>query len=296
MVLDKVMKEVVSVVKERCGAKGLIFSHNAEELPAVAVMGDKLRLRQILINLLDNAVKFTYEDGKVWFLVNIAEETDSYADVDFVIRDTGVGIGEEQRERLFVAFEQGSANSMKHGGAGLGLAISQSLVEMMGGKITVDSVLGQGSIFTFRIRLEKAAELDENSELVIPDLTGKHILSVEDIEINRVVLTELLSETNAEVDEAEDGLEAVEKFKMSPEGYYDFVFMDLLMPNMNGHDAARSIRGLDREDAAKVPIVALSANAYQEDVDQAMEAGMDSHLAKPVDFNEVMRILAEKIK
>jgi signal transduction histidine kinase/CheY-like chemotaxis protein len=294
--LKKVMDEVVSIIGERCSSKGLVFRHNIGELPGTAVLGDKLRLRQILINLLGNSVKFTPEDGEIAFTVQIQEETDADICVEFTVTDTGIGISEEQREKLFIAFEQGSANNMKHVGTGLGLAISQNLVEMMGGRITVDSTPGKGSTFTFKIRLEKAEAVNDDGELVVPDLSGKHILSVEDIEINRMVLAELLAETGAEIDEASDGAEAVEKFKASPEGYYNFVFMDLLMPNMNGHDATRSIRNLEREDAANVPIVALSANAYEEDIKQALEAGMDSHLAKPINFVEVMRVLSEKIK
>jgi signal transduction histidine kinase/CheY-like chemotaxis protein len=294
-VLNKVITEVVSIIRERCFAKALTFNHNAEEMPGTAVIGDKLRLKQVLLNLLGNAVKFTPEDGEISFIIRIKEETDAFLDLEFIVADNGLGITEDQQAQLFIAFEQGSSNSMKHGGTGLGLAISQNLVRMMGGEISVRSTLGKGSVFAFEIRLEKAAGAYAEESPVVPDLTGKHILSVEDIEINRIVLTELLAETNAEIDEAVDGAEAVEKFKASPVGHYAFVFMDLLMPNMNGHDAARHIRSLDREDAAKVPIVALSANAYQDDIDQAIAAGMDSHLAKPVDIAAVMRILAEKI-
>jgi CheY-like chemotaxis protein len=184
---------------------------------------------------------------------------------------------------------------MKHGGAGLGLAISQSLVKMMGSEITCESAPDKGSVFSFNINFEKASVSMDLWTSKIPDLKGKHILIAEDIEINRIVLRELLSETNAEMDEAVDGTEALEKFKASPVGYYEFIFMDLLMPNMNGHDATRAIRALPREDAKNVPIVALSANAYPEDVDQAIEAGMNGHLAKPIDFVNVMRILTERL-
>jgi CheY-like chemotaxis protein len=167
---------------------------------------------------------------------------------------------------------------------------------MMGGTISVKSTPGKGSVFSFRLNFKKAPAARETGEPAAPNLSGKHILSVEDIEINRIVLSELLAETKAAVDDAVDGVQAVEKFKASPEGYYDFIFMDLLMPNMNGYDAARIIRSLPRADAATVPIVALSANAYREDVSHAMAVGMDGHIAKPVDFAELMRVLAEKAK
>ncbi|MDR1419485.1 MAG: response regulator [Treponema sp.] len=294
-VFDRAMNEVVSIAGERCSAKGLVFSHNTGGIPGIAVMGDKLRLKQILINLLGNAVKFTPEDGSVDFTVRITGETASFIDVSFVVTDSGTGITEEQRQKLFSAFEQGSVNSMKHGGTGLGLAISRGLAEMMGGAITVQSAPGKGSVFTLSLRLEKTEAAPAGDGPAVPNLSGRHILSAEDIEINRMVLTELLSETGAVIDQAADGLEAVEKFGASPEGYYCFVFMDLLMPHMNGYDAAMKIRAMDRADAASVPIVALSANAYQEDVQRALDAGMNGHLTKPIDFAALMKTLAEKI-
>ncbi|MDR0904629.1 MAG: response regulator [Oscillospiraceae bacterium] len=294
-VLARAVDDVTVIIREHCNEKGIVFKPNIGGLDATAVSGDKLRLRQVLLNLLGNAVKFTPEDGEVGFDVEVVQNADAFMDVAFTIRDSGIGISEEQKKTLFVAFEQGSSNNMKHIGTGLGLAISQSLVKLMGGEITAESKLGEGSTFSFKLRLEKAGVLLDTGAPVVPNLAGKRILSVEDIEINRVILTEILSETSAEVEEAVDGADAVEKFRISPEGYYSFVFMDLLMPNKGGHDAAREIRALPREDAKIVPIVALSANAYPEDVDASVASGMDGHLAKPVDFDEVMRILAEKI-
>jgi CheY-like chemotaxis protein len=248
-----------------------------------------------LLNLLDNAVKFTPEDGAVDLSARCAAAAPGRLEAVFTVTDNGIGIGAEQQQRLFVPFEQGSVNSMKHGGTGLGLAISQNLAEMMGGRISVRSEPGRGSVFSFCLSLEEAAP-DEEGGPLIPDLSGRRILSVEDIEINRVVLAELLADTGAVIDEAEDGAAAVEKFRASPVGYYCFVFMDLLMPNMDGYEAASAIRALERPDAARVPIVALSANAAQEDVERALQSGMDAHLAKPVDFAAMMRILTEKIK
>ncbi|MDR1603377.1 MAG: response regulator [Gracilibacteraceae bacterium] len=292
--LHRTLTEVASICGERAAAKGLVFSHNSDVLAGVFVLGDQLRLRQILLNLLDNAVKFTPEDGTVDLSLSCAAAEPGRREIVFTVTDSGIGIPAEQRQKLFVPFEQGSVNSMKHGGTGLGLAISQNLAAMMGGDISVQSEPGRGSVFALRLSLEEAAPSEEG-EPQIPDLSGKRILSVEDIEINRIVLTELLADTGAAIDEAEDGAAAVEKFRASPEGYYCFVFMDLLMPNMDGYEAASAIRALDRPDAGQVPIVALSANAGPEDVERALEAGMDAHLAKPVDFAALMRMLTEKI-
>ncbi|MDR0451014.1 MAG: response regulator [Treponema sp.] len=295
-VLNSALANVADIIRERCKAAGLFFSTNTASLEELALIGDKLRLKQVLLNILGNAVKFTREDGKIDFTVKVEAESEARADISFTVSDTGIGISAEQQARLFTPFEQGNSNSMKHQGTGLGLAISQRLVSMMGGgPIRVESGPGRGSVFSFRLGFEKAPPR-KTGETEVLDLSGKRILSVEDIEINRMVLNELLAETRAEVDEAADGLEAVEKFKSSPVGYYSFIFMDLLMPNMNGYEAARGIRKLDRPDAATVPIVALSANAYKEDVKEAIKAGMDSHLSKPVDFPALMRVLAEKIK
>ncbi|MDR1320827.1 MAG: response regulator [Gracilibacteraceae bacterium] len=291
--LNKTLGEIASISGERCAAKGLVFKHNIADLPAAAVSGDQLRLRQILLNLLDNAMKFTPEDGNVSLTVVCADESPERLEVVFTVADDGIGISAEQQEKLFIPFEQGSINSMKHGGTGLGLAISQNLAAMMGSHISVQSALDQGSAFSFRLPLPKEPAGEE--EPAIPDLSGKHILSAEDIEINRLVLSELLAETRAEIDEAEDGAAAVEKFASSPEGYYCFVFMDLLMPNMDGYEATAAIRKLERPDAARVPIVALSANAYPDDIDRALQAGMNAHLAKPVDFAALIRVLTEEI-
>jgi signal transduction histidine kinase/CheY-like chemotaxis protein len=296
-VLNDALRNVADIIRERCSAKGLIFSYTGEySLSGLTVLGDKLRLKQVLINILGNAVKFTGEDGHVDFTVKLEGETKTVSEVSFAVKDTGIGMTDEQMEKLFIPFEQGSVNRMKYDGTGLGLAISQSLVKMMGGKISVKSDWGKGSAFSFRLKFENAPALRETGEPEAPNLSGRHILSVEDIEINRIVLEELLAETKATVDSAADGVQAIEKFKASPEGYYDFIFMDLLMPNMNGYDAARNIRHLTRSDAVMVPIFALSANAYQEDISQAMAAGMNGHIAKPVNFVELMRVLAENAK
>jgi CheY-like chemotaxis protein len=205
---------------------------------------------------------------------------------------------EEQQEKLFTAFEQtDSTIAVRFGGTGLGLAISQNLVGQMGGTITVTSSPGKGSRFTFTIHLEKTALAEEQAAPaggIIPDLTGKHILLAEDIEINRLILKELLSETHVEIDEAADGQEALDMFIANP-GRYDLIFMDVQMPKMDGYETCRRIRSFNRSDAADVPIIAMTANAYREDIDKAREAGMNGHLAKPIDINAVMHTLQVRL-
>jgi signal transduction histidine kinase len=294
--LRRALEETVSIIETRCAEKAITFTARMDGVPDIAVNGDKLRLKQVLLNLLGNAVQYTREDGKIALKAELTDETAEDIGLDFSVADSGVGMSEEQLERIFVAFEQGTTRNTKNIGAGLGLAISQSLVGMMGGTISAQSRLGQGSVFTFSLRFKRAAAAQKTTAVTIPNLAGKHILSVEDIAINRIVLTELLAETHAQIDEAVDGLDAVEKFKASPEGYYSLVFMDLLMPNMSGFDATRAIRGLNREDASTVPIVALSANAYPEDIDKSLRFGMNAHIAKPVDFWVLMRELAGRIQ
>jgi signal transduction histidine kinase len=295
MLLRKSLEEVADSIEVRTREKAQTLTTNVASLPEYTVLGDKLRLKQVLLNLLDNAIKYTPEDGQIDFTVELFNVSDDALDATFIIKDNGIGVSPEEQTRLFLAFEQGDTNKMKHLGAGLGLAISQSLVGLMGGQISYEGGLGVGSTFSFTVHFELAASIVSGG-VEIPDLTNRNILSVEDIDINRVILAELLSETNATIEEAADGTLAVEMFAASPEGYYDFIFMDLLMPNMNGYDAARSIRNLDRTDAAAVPIVALSANAYQEDIDESLASGMDGHLAKPVDFAQIMHTLIEKLK
>ncbi|GHU38887.1 hypothetical protein FACS1894105_13240 [Clostridia bacterium] len=293
--VNVIVNEVAELIDSHSSKKNITFSKNFYWQSDLLVIGDKLRLSQVLLNILGNAVKFTPSGGKIDFNAKLLDEKDDEVTLLFTVTDTGIGIADEQKQLLFKAFEQGSSNNMKHSGTGLGLAISQALVEMMSGKITVESEPGKGSTFSFTVTLTKAAKTNE-SDLGTPDLSGKHILCVEDIEINRIVLVEMLQDTNAIIEEAVDGVEAVRMFEKSPVGYYSFIFMDLLMPNMSGHDAARTIRSLDRPDSKTIPIFALSANAYPDDVKQAVESGMNGHIAKPLDLDKALHILSDNVK
>ncbi|QQO09951.1 response regulator [Breznakiella homolactica] len=297
--LRSALEEVAAIIILRCREKNIRFSTDLETIPNVCVLGDKLRLKQILINLLGNAVKFTPEGGHVGFMLVLDSQPENKIAVTFSVADDGIGMTEEQISKLFVAFEQAhSAIAARYGGTGLGLAISHGLITNMGGQITVQSQIGKGSIFTFSITLDTIAgreEVPENDGQEVPDLKGRRILIVEDIEINRIILKELLAETGMAIEEAEDGVQALDKFNASPENYYNLIFMDIQMPNMDGYETARQIRASGRGDAASVPIIAMTANAYREDIEKAMASGMNGHLAKPVDIQAVLRLLSDKL-
>ncbi|MDR2607825.1 MAG: transporter substrate-binding domain-containing protein [Treponema sp.] len=297
--IQAAMQEVAAIIIRRCDEKYINFETEFESLGNTGVLGDKLRLKQILINLLGNAVKFTPEQGTIRFLVQKTGETENSMDIHFSVIDTGIGINEDQIKNLFNAFEQADSSiSARFGGTGLGLAISQNLVRQMGGLITVSSVPGQGSCFEFTLHMDTAENPDvenegpENDELVFP---GKRLLLAEDIDINRLILKELLTETKIEIDEAADGAKALEIFNASPPNYYDLIFMDVQMPNMDGHEATMRIRELDRPDAKTIPILAMTASAYKEDIDRALAAGMNAHLAKPININDVKAALKQWI-
>jgi len=292
--LDTAMADVAMMIAQRCDEKHIAFETDLTGLSGLGVMGDRLRLSQVLINLLGNAVKFTDVGGAIAFSARLLAEDTEGVTVDWEVRDTGIGMTDAQMSRLFGTFEQADNTiATRFGGTGLGLAISQNLIGQMGGVIEARSVYGEGSSFTFRLTLPRA-EIEAEGTAganTVPDLSGKRILLVEDIAINRFILIELLSETQAIIEEAEDGAEALRQFEQAPEGYFDLVFMDVQMPNMNGYEATRAIRQLTRPDAAAVPIIAMTANAYREDIEAAKEAGMNAHLAKPVDMDDVFMAL-----
>ncbi|MDL2321601.1 response regulator [Desulfosarcina sp. OttesenSCG-928-B08] len=300
--LRKAMDAIETIMARRCAEKSITLNTNLGLLPDIRVESDELRLKQVLINLLGNAVKFTGEGGAIHFTADIRDRSDTFATISFTVRDNGIGMSDDQVRKLFTAFEQTDHSVVKRfGGTGLGLAISQRLVMEMGGEITVETRLGHGSAFCFTLTFPLHPEETADADIVIredpiPDLAGKRILLVEDIRINRMILMELLRETHVELVEAEDGMTAVELFEHSPEGYFDLVFMDVQMPGIDGYETTRKIRALPRNDAPRIPIFAMTANAYQEDVEKALQATMNGHVAKPVQIDQVMRILGEELK
>ena len=290
--LPDLAHSVENIIRPRCDEKNVAFLVTLDADENQQYRGDPLRLRQVLINLLGNSTKFTPSGGEVHLLIRQCQRAEAKAQIYFAVSDNGIGIPEDKRDMLFKPFEQGGAEVARdYGGTGLGLTISRNLINMMGGSITVESEVNKGSVFSFSLWLPEVETPDSTQRVDVEDdidLTGKHLLLVDDVEINRVIVSELSAETPLEIDEAKDGQDAVEKFTASPVGYYDLILMDVLMPRMDGISATRAIRGLERPDAATVPIVAVSANAFKEDVDKVKAEGMNDHLAKPVEPKELL--------
>lgn len=274
--------------------KDLIFNADIDpDLPG-HVIGDALRFSQIAMNLLGNAVKFTPSGGQVSLAIQKGDETEDALCLVTSVSDTGIGISEENIGRLFQSFEQiDGGSARKFGGSGLGLSISRKLASLMGGTITIASIPGHGATFTFTAWVQKRpallhADSPAAADETPPDLTGKTLLLAEDLEINREIVAVLLEATHADIVAAENGREAVDAFAKSPERF-DLILMDIQMPLMDGLEATRMIRALDA--GQTVPIIALTANAFASDIEKALNAGMNDHLAKPIE----VRILYQKI-
>ena len=270
------------------------------------IKGDDQRLAQVIINLLSNAVKFTPEEGTVYLKARRIENTgNEICEIQFDITDTGIGISEEQQTRLFTTFNQAESHtSRKFGGTGLGLAISKRIIEMMGGKIWVTSQLGKGSAFSFTIIAETASEDDaklnnasckDGSAKDMDNFKGCCILLAEDNEINREIVLTILKPLSIEIDCAKNGVEAIEMFTNNP-SRYDLIFMDIQMPQMNGYEAAQEIRRLDLPKAAEIPIIAMTANVFKEDIELCLAAGMNGHIGKPLNLDEITKCLQKYLK
>ena len=279
-----------------CEEKGVDYRYESVGEMESACIGDALRLRQVLLSLLTNAAKFTPQGGSVRFVAEQLPREGENCVLRFTVSDTGVGIDETFMPRLFDAFSQEDASATNHyGGSGLGLAITKRLVNMMDGDIAVESRKGEGSTFTVTVRL-KAVETSEAAESPAAQdasLAGRHVLIVEDVDLNADLLADLLELEDISSERAENGRVAVDTFAQSPPGRFDAILMDLRMPVMDGLEAARAIRALPRSDAGTVPIIALTANAFDEDMRRSLEAGMNAHLPKPVDTDRLFETLRE---
>jgi len=326
-VYEEMLQKVADIVTPRIDEKQLIFIINTDDNVPRVVIGDDQRLTQVITNILSNAVKFTPNEGTVQMDTCLLSETNGMCRIEISVKDTGIGITEEQKSRLFESFEQADAGTSRNfGGTGLGLTISKRIVELMDGSIQVESQPGKGAKFILNILLKRG---DDSGESQFDDLktqgdfldlfSGKTILLAEDVEINREIVISLLEPANIVIECAENGAAAVKMFTESPYKY-DLIFMDIQMPEMDGYQATKKIREFEQnlsdnagislnignesmefaaqtpaqsEHYKSVPIVAMTANVFREDVEKCMACGMNGHIRKPIDLNELFGLLKQ---
>ena len=309
--LPDVIQDIRTIIQPNIASKQLELLVDAQDIKNEDVFTDKLRLNQVLLNILSNAIKFTPEGGTISFqVIEKTSSDDSIANFEFRIKDNGIGMSEEFQKTIFDTFTREKTSTVSGiQGTGLGMAIAKNIVDMMGGVISVNSTEGKGSEFIVELPCKisdsfakhesqsesqdlRTAIVDDKTE-TMPDFSGKRVLLVEDNQMNQILAENILTSVGLEVDIASDGTEAVEKMKSAADGYYDIVLMDIQMPHMDGYEATRCIRALDDKVKSAIPIVAVTANAFEEDRKVSMDAGMNGHLAKPYDVPEIMKTLNE---
>jgi signal transduction histidine kinase len=296
------IERVVNIFEFRLNEKKQKLTVNKESSVPARIVTDEQRLAQVITNLIGNAIKFTPENGTISLdIKNRGDSDPNFRTLEISVTDTGIGISKEQQSKLFQSFVQvDSSIARKFGGTGLGLAISKKIVEMMQGNIRIESDPGRGSSFIFTIRVEAPAVAKETVSTAAAEpraggteeaaYSGKRILLAEDVEINREIVIAVLEPAGLSIVETEDGRQAFDRFAADPEGF-DLIFMDIHMPGVDGYEATRLIRALDHPRAKTVPIIAMTANVFREDVERCLAAGMNGHIGKPLDFNAVMAIL-----
>ena len=304
--LPELLEELDVILRPQANAKNQEFITTVVGTPPPPLLGDKLRLNQILINLLSNAIKYTPEGGCIEFSIDtLPAPAPQYTKLRFTVRDNGIGMSEEFQKQVFDPFcREINSVTNKVQGTGLGMAITKNLVDLMGGIITVKSAPGLGSTFTVEMAFAQAAAESETGPAAAPApaapaqdaLKGLHFLVAEDNELNAEILTELLAGEGAECELAADGEQAVAMFEASAPGRYDMILMDVQMPKMNGYEATRRIRAGAHPAARTVPIAAMTANTFAEDVRNALDAGMDGHLGKPIDMDAVRALVSRLVK
>ena len=301
--LPELIDQLETIMQANVAEKKLTFSVDVVGLNHPDVMADKLRLDQVLLNILSNAVKFTPPGGKISFeIIEKSGAPAGYADYEFHIKDTGIGMSKSFQKHIFEAFSREETDAVRGiQGTGLGMSIAKNIVDMMRGSIDVDSQEGKGTEFTVRLRFAttQCAADTEKKKKESPskaELSGKNILLVEDNELNQEIAAAILEENGFIVDTAMNGAVAVEKIRDAAAGRYDLVLMDVQMPIMNGYEATQRIRMLSDAKKADIPIIAMTANAFEEDRRAAISAGMDGYIAKPIDIPKLMQVIEDVIE
>jgi signal transduction histidine kinase/CheY-like chemotaxis protein len=296
---EKMLQNIVDIINFRMDEKNQRFTLSVDDNIPRFVVGDDHHLSQVIMNLLSNAVKFSPEQGEIGLAITLADEKDGICEIRVEVSDNGIGIAPEQQAKLFRAFQQADSGiSREFGGTGLGLSISKHIVDLMGGTIWVESKPGEGSRFIFTVKVGRSTndavsmlESGMKPEIdAVGRFTGKKLLVAEDVDINREILISLLHETGISIDCAQNGFEAVEMVSSAPT-QYDAILMDVQMPRMDGLEATRRIRELLSEQARGIPIIAMTAHVFKSDIEVCLAAGMNDHIGKPFDINDVFEKL-----
>jgi CheY-like chemotaxis protein len=305
----KMLDQVIDVLAFRLDEKKQRLVVKVDEHIPSRIVSDEQRFSQVITNLLSNATKFTPHEGLITIEARKCAEIEGGCTLEIQVSDTGIGISPEQQARVFNSFEQvDSSISRKYGGTGLGLAISKKIVEMMHGHIRVESTLGQGASFIFTIQVKRGSAVGPTGEGPVehtksmetqkdpaPCFSRYRMLLVEDIDLNREIVSSVLEPTRLAIDEAENGKIAYERFIADPEAY-DVILMDIHMPEMDGYEATRRIRAFDHPRSKAIPIIAMTANVFREDLERCRQAGMNSHLGKPFNVDELLATLGRYLK
>ena len=299
--LNSIFEEILGVIEHMAAEQNIRIIWEEKEVTHWNLIGSPVHVKRILMNILSNAVKYNKENGYVYIgCREIPSKQTAMTTLEFVCRDTGIGMTEAFQKRIFEPFAQEHAGSRtKFAGTGLGMPITKKLVEKMGGTISFESKEGTGTTFVIRIPFQIDADMKdrtETEEKTETSIQGLHVLLTEDNELNMEIAEFVLQNEGTVVTKAWNGQEAVDIFRKSSPGEFDAILMDIMMPVMNGYEAAKMIRSLDREDAKVIPIIAMTANAFTEDKMRAKEAGMDEHIAKPVDGKLLVKVINELVK
>ena len=294
--LSSIFTEVLVVIEQMAAEQNVRIEWEKREITHRDFIGSSEYVKRVMMNILSNAVKYNRENGHIYIsCIEIPSKQPEMTTMEFVCRDTGIGMADKFKTHIFEPFAQEHTGSRtKFAGTGLGMPITKKLVEKMGGTISFESEEGVGTKFVIRVQFKIDTEADkreEQNDISENSIKGLHILLVEDNELNMEIAEFMLQNEGAEVTKAWNGQEAVELFRKSKPGEFDVIIMDIMMPVMNGYEATRRIRTLDRKDARVIPIIAMTANAFTEDRVRAKEAGMDEHISKPVDVKLLLKVI-----